>query len=210
MLFPAEYKLIDFYHEYQAKKNEKLYLHLEYKSKAVYAENTIKIRMEIYKLTTSDWEIYKELRLDALKENTESFGDSFEESVRHHDDEWKKELENPKSYILVARDYGKVFGMVAGYQEDNLKMRHMAYVWGVYVRHAQRRQGIGRKLMEALISEFSSNKEIEKIDLNVNTSQLPAVRLYEKLGFAIAGTLHKELKVDGKYFDEHVMEKFLQ
>jgi ribosomal protein S18 acetylase RimI-like enzyme len=166
--------------------------------------------MEIYKLTPSDWEIYKELRLEALQKDSAAFGDSYEESVRLHDDEWKKELENTKSHMFVARDGGQVIGMVAGYQEDNNKMKHMAYVWGVYVRQSGRGQGIGQKLMEALILELASNKEIEKIDLNVNTSQLSAFRLYEKLGFTVGGILHKELKVDGKYFDEYVMEKFLR
>jgi RimJ/RimL family protein N-acetyltransferase len=64
--------------------------------------------------------------------------------------------------------------------------------------------------MEKALEELAKHKEIEKVDLNVNTAQLSAVRLYEKLGFVVAGTLHGELKVDGKYYDEYVMEKFLR
>lgn len=165
--------------------------------------------MEIYKLIESDWAEYKELRLEALKNNPEAFGASHEESLRLHDEEWKKEFEDPGSFILVASEGGQIFAMVAAYQEDNVKMQHMAYVWGVYVRKTYRGQGVGQKLMEALLEELAQNKEIEKVDLNVNTAQLSAVRLYEKLGFEIAGTLHKELKVAGKYYDEYFMEKFL-
>jgi ribosomal protein S18 acetylase RimI-like enzyme len=166
--------------------------------------------MEIYKLSSSDWEEYKKLRLEALQSDPESFGDSYEESSRLHDEEWKKELENPKSHMLVAKEGDSIFAMVAAYQEDNVKMQHMAYIWGVYVRKEYRGQGIGKKLMEKALEELVKNKEIEKVDLNVNTSQLSAVRLYEKLGFVVAGTLHRELKVDGKYYDEYVMEKFLR
>lgn len=161
-------------------------------------------------MSAGDWKIYKELRLEALAQNPEAFGDSCEEAFRLSDEEWKKELENPKSYLLVAKDGDAEFAMVAAYQEDNVKMQHMAYVWGVYVRKTHRRQGFGQKLMEALIAELVKNKEIEKIDLNVNASQISAVSLYQKLGFEIAGTLHKELKVDGKYYDEYLMEKFLR
>lgn len=165
--------------------------------------------MEIYKLTAIDWEIYKKLRLEALRESPQAFGDSFLESAILGDSHWKEEFENQKSFIMVARDGGEPFAMAAAYQEDGEKMKHIAYVWGVYVKKTHRQKGIGQKLMEALLDEISAIGEIEKVDLNVNTSQLGAVHLYEKLGFKIAGTLHKELKIDGKYYDEHVMEKFL-
>ncbi len=165
--------------------------------------------MEICKLTANDWVEYKKLRLDALKQDCEAFGDSYGESIELSDDEWKKEFESSKSFILVARENGQAFAMAAAYQEDGEKMKHVAYVWGVYVEKNYRRKGIGQKLMEALLDELAKNKAIEKVDLNVNTAKLSAVRLYEKLGFEIAGTLHKELKVDGKYYDEYFMEKFL-
>ncbi|KKQ46169.1 MAG: Acetyltransferase [Candidatus Moranbacteria bacterium GW2011_GWC2_37_8] len=165
--------------------------------------------MEIYKLNSSEWEIYRTLRLEALRESPQAFGDCFVESALLSDEHWKEEFENPKSFILVARDGGEPFAMAAAYQEDGEKMKHIAYVWGVYVKKAYRGKGIGKQLMESLLDEIAAIGEIEKVDLNVNASQLSAVRLYERLGFAVAGTLHKELKIGDQYFDEHVMEKFL-
>ena len=165
--------------------------------------------MEIYKLAASEWETYKNLRLEALREDPQSFGDNFVEMALLGDDHWKEEFENPKSFILVARDGKAPFAMAAAYQEDGEKMQHIAYVWGVYAKKSYRGKGIGRQLMEELLDEIGKTREIEKVDLNVNTSQLAAVRLYEKLGFEIVGTLHNELKVEGKYYDEHLMEKFL-
>lgn len=165
--------------------------------------------MEIYKLNSSDWKQYKEIRLNALKQNPESFGDSCEESMLLSNNEWKKEFEDSKSFILVGSKNKLAIAMAGAYQEDGEKMKHVAYVWGVYVKKEFRGQGIGKKIMEALLAEITKNKQIEKVDLNVNTLQHSAVKLYEKLGFEIAGTLHKEMKIDGKYFDEYFMEKFL-
>jgi RimJ/RimL family protein N-acetyltransferase len=48
-----------------------------------------------------------------------------------------------------------------------------------------------------------------KIELTVNPVQKAAVRLYRKYGFKQAGRTKKALKIDGKYYDELFMEKFL-
>ncbi|EKD46701.1 MAG: Acetyltransferase [uncultured bacterium] len=165
--------------------------------------------MEIYKLDASQWREYKELRLEALREDAEAFGMSYAEALSLLDEEWQDEFENRKGFILVASEDSKLLAMIGAYQEEGEKMKHIAYVWGVYVRKEHRGKGIGKMLMESLLEELAKNKELEKVDLNVNTSQLSAVRLYEKLGFKIAGTLHSELKIGTKYYDEHVMEKFL-
>lgn len=163
--------------------------------------------MKIYKLTPADWQIYKELRLEALKNDSEAFGSSYEESVSKTDEEWRKKLENPKDHIFVARDGENYVGMAAAYKEQGKKMSHIAYVWGVYVRDAYRGQKIGKQLMRAVLAELRANSEIKKINLNVNTKQLPAVKMYESLGFQIAGTLHKEMKINDEFFDEYLMEK---
>jgi ribosomal protein S18 acetylase RimI-like enzyme len=162
--------------------------------------------MEIYKLSPTDWEKFKELRLEALKKNSEAFGSSYKESIKKPDEEWKEKLVDPKSHIFAARDGDDLIGIAAAYQEEGEKIKHIAYIWGVYVRDTHRKKGIGRQLMETILSTLKANPEIEKANLNVNTRQAGAVKLYESLGFSITGTSHRELKVDGKYYDEHSME----
>ena len=60
--------------------------------------------------------------------------------------------------------------------------------------------------MRRLLDELRSVGWIEKVSLTVNSESRAAVRLYEKLGFAIVGTARRELKVDGSYYDLHTME----
>lgn len=163
--------------------------------------------MNIRKLTPEDWEIYKMVRLEALQKDASAFGSSYDESTSRTDEEWKKKLERPNSFVFAAEDGGEYVGMAAAYQEEGEIVSHVAYVWGVYVRDSFRGKGIGKKLLQAVLDEIQRNPEIEKANLNVNKNQIAAVKLYESLGFQIAGTLHKELKVNGEYFDEYVMEK---
>ncbi len=166
--------------------------------------------MEIFKLTPKDWKKLKDLRLEALREDGDAFGSSYAESAAHSDDEWKQKLANLKNPTVVVCDEGQAIGMAGAYQEKGVNLKHIAYIWGVYLRKSYRGKGVSIKLMEALLVEIAKNTEIEKINLNVNTGRLSAVKLYKKLGFKIAGTLHKEMKFKGKYIDEHVMEKFLR
>jgi len=165
--------------------------------------------MEIIKLAPEDWKIYKDLRLEALEKEPTAFGDSFAEASKRTDEDWKGKVAKSTSHIFVAREGEDCFGMTAFFQESGEKMKHIAYIWGVYVRESHRGQKVSKKLMQVLMDEVQKNKEITKINLNVNTKQIAAVKLYESFGFQIAGTLHNELKVDGEYFDEHAMEKLL-
>jgi RimJ/RimL family protein N-acetyltransferase len=43
----------------------------------------------------------------------------------------------------------------------------------------------------------------------VNPKQKAAVKLYEKCGFKTVGVLKKELYVNGKFYDELIMEKYI-
>lgn len=166
--------------------------------------------IKISKLLPAEWQEYKNLRLEALREDPLAFGASYAEALKRDDNHWQKRSHGPEGIILIARNNGKAIAMAGAYREEGEKLSHIAYVWGVYVNAVYRGQGIGRKLLENLFKEIDKIGGIEKINLNVNTTQQSAVRLYEKLGFQIVGTLYKELKVDGKYFDEHVMEKLLK
>ena len=53
------------------------------------------------------------------------------------------------------------------------------------------------------------NKNIIKISLNVNPKQKSAVRLYKKFGFKVVGVMKKDLFVNGKFYDELILEKFI-
>jgi len=63
--------------------------------------------------------------------------------------------------------------------------------------------------MEAIIEKISQNPLIEKIRLNVITTQEPAIALYKKFGFKVVGEFEKDLKIDDKYYNNYAMEKLL-
>lgn len=165
--------------------------------------------MEIIKLDVSEWEKYKSLRLEALKNDSLAFGSAYEEAADKRDEKWQAPLQSPNNYLLFAKDKDDLVGMVAAYGEEGQKVEHIAYVWGVYVRKEHRGKGVGKKLMEALLDELQAAGFV-KANLGVNTIQKSAEKLYESLGFEIIGISHKELKIEGEYYDECLMEKIFE
>ena len=53
------------------------------------------------------------------------------------------------------------------------------------------------------------DQSVEQLHLDVGTYNTPAIKCYERYGFAIYGTEPRTLKVDGEYIDEYLMVKYL-
>lgn len=71
-----------------------------------------------------------------------------------------------------------------------------------------RGKGLGGKLLKSVL-DHSKKFGLEKIELNVYTSNEPAIALYKKFGFEQEGLIRKYRKLDEKYFDCLAMAKFL-
>lgn len=91
------------------------------------------------------------------------------------------ELENPLALWLAAVENGRVLGY-AGSQTvmDETDMMNIA------VHPDFRHQGIAKGLIESLIAELKERGS-RCLTLEVRLSNMPAVSLYEKLGFAQIG-----------------------
>lgn len=79
---------------------------------------------------------------------------------------------------------------------------------GMGVHKRFRRLGIGTRLIEQTIRKAKANG-LERIELEVFASNIPAIRLYEKLGFVVEGVKKKARKLDGAYDDLVQMALFI-
>ncbi len=163
----------------------------------------------IKKASLNDWKQYKEIRLEALRTNPESFGSSYEEEVRIPIGKWKDKLRNKNSIRLMAILDKNVVGILVIVFETAINLAHIAHIYSIYVKPEYRGKGISTQLMNHAINIIKSKKRIKKVKLSVVTKQVPAINLYEKFGFRRVGELKKEMKVNGSYYDEYIMELFL-
>jgi len=161
-------------------------------------------------LLPEEWQKYKEIRLEALKNDPTAFSATYEEKILNPDQKWIDGLKDAEKrecdILLFAKDGEKVIGMIGAYWNNQPTTGHTANIWGVYVNRNYRGQGIGKKLMDVIVDEIKKHPQIIKISLGVNTKNEPALELYKSCDFKIVGTLQKELKFGDNFVDEYLME----
>jgi len=163
----------------------------------------------IKKVAVKNWEKFKEIRLEALKNNPEAFGSSYEEEVQRSDERWRISLANKNKTVFLALDRKIPIAIATISYESMIKMNHLANIYSVYVKPEYRGRAISSKLIKSILADVKKKKRIKKIKLNVVTTQLPAINLYKKFGFKIIAKLSKEVKLGKRYYDEYMMEKKL-
>ncbi len=98
---------------------------------------------------------------------------------------------NDSNYnILIYKDDGKVIGFIMTYT-----LYDTTDILNIIVDKNYRRQNIGSKLIEKIIEINKNNK----IMLEVNTNNEPAINLYKKLGFEIINTRKRYYHDDNAY-----------
>ena len=114
------------------------------------------MNIEIKKLSANDWQIFKELRLQMLKEEPQAFARTYDEVSKRTDEEWKENTENEEAGILAVWLDGKLAGMNGYYYPE----RSIVEIWGMFIRKEFRGMGLGKKLMGEI------EKEIRKENYN--------------------------------------------
>nr|WP_127485468.1 GNAT family N-acetyltransferase [Neobacillus mesonae] len=163
--------------------------------------------LEIRLLTPADAEDYWELRLEALKQNPESFLTSYEEAVTRENpvEQVARNLSAAGNYTFGAFEGHRLIGMATLLHESSTKIKHKANIFAVYVTPEKQGLGAGKGLVTAAIEKAKTFEDIEKINLTVNASNEKAKKLYTKLGFKTFGLEEKALKINNTYFDEEYM-----
>lgn len=116
---------------------------------------------------------------------------------------YQQGLINRNGPVFYAIANNQVVGWADVFPEDSPRMCHRGSL-GMGVLKDYRGQGVGTKLLTATI-EKSKQMGLEKIELNVYSNNLNAIKLYKKLGFTEEGMIKNYRKLDGKYFDSIIM-----
>ncbi len=167
--------------------------------------------MLIRRLVAADAVAYQSLRLAALRESPTAFSSSYE-----------AECDVPMSTIEahMAPDSGRcrfgafdganLVGVVGVGRESALKVRHKAFVGGMYVAPAWRGKGLGRQLLEQALLFVDAMPGLLQVTLAVTAGNAAALALYESMGFVVYGRAPNALLVDGVLHDDVQMARSVQ
>ena len=168
--------------------------------------------MSIRSLLEADVAAFRVLRLEGLRLHPESFGASLAEEERLGDAAFAQRIpQSPPdaifgAFLSDAPAQPRLAGILGFHVQKHEKQRHKAYLWGMFVQAAYRRQGIGARLLDHAIDHARHSAGIEIIQLTVAVGNQGALALYSAAGFVRYGLERHALKLDGaRYSDEELM-----
>lgn len=158
----------------------------------------------IRRLTRDDVHAYRAIRLEALTNHPEAFASSVDDLVGRSVEDLALMLDHLVFFGAVTPD-GQLVG-VMGFDAGIKREAHRGWLIQVYVKPAMRGTGCAMTLLDTLLAE--ARKEVLQVHLSVASHNEPAIRLYQKAGFAIYGTDPRFQFVNGRFVDEHLMVRF--
>ncbi len=109
-------------------------------------------------------------------------------------------------HYLVAERATHVVGL-GGLTVGTGRLRHSGYLF-VYVATEHQGQGIGTKLLHALLDVADQWLLLRRVELTVLTENEAAKRLYERLGFVVEGRRKMSVISQGELKDEWLMARY--
>jgi len=161
-------------------------------------------------ITEADIPAYYEL---SLKLDEETPFRLYEAGERPHDpDLFFREttdfLKNPRSNIFLAEKDERLVGYLQATGRTARRICHVVSI-NIAILQAYTGQGLGGKLFGAT-EEWARQSGIKRLDLSVMVNNIPAQKLYQKLGFVREGIKRGSMFVNGEYIDEYYMCKWLE
>jgi putative acetyltransferase len=120
-------------------------------------------------------------------------------------EEWAQTQSNGRYRIILEAN-----GQVAGYgslrHNQRPRMRHTGSM-GLYIHPDYWGSGGGTLMMEAMLDLADNWLNLNRVELDVYTTNHRAIRLYEQMGFEIEGTVRCKTFGNGQWQDAHLMAR---
>lgn len=131
--------------------------------------------------------------------------DEFKLTIVQEQDYIKSINEDPSSRMILVTFENKIIGVGQIVSERRKRVKHNSSL-SLSVKKEYWSDGIGTLIMDELI-KFAKNNEVTKnINLSVNSQNYRGIGLYKKFGFIEIGTHKNNINIDGKYYDEILMD----
>jgi GNAT superfamily N-acetyltransferase len=145
----------------------------------------------VRRIKMGEAEIYKRLRLAALKDSPEAFSTTYESALARTAASWSAQVEeaaqgNDRGIFLAFCDHEAV-GMAALYRDgDHPQTGEILQMW---IASPYRSQGIGKQLLDTIV-DWARACRFEELKAQVTGLNQRAIPFYENYGFKHSPVLH--------------------
>ena len=163
--------------------------------------------MAIELLEPSNAKAYRQLMLEAYSLHPEAFVSGIADREKLPLSWWEGQLDDELSALFGAFIDAQLVGIIGLAFEPWEDAQHKATLFGLYVPHAFRGQGVGEQLVQAVLSLAEQEPDIKAVELTVSASSTAALALYRRCGFEQSGLEDSAIRVGDDYYDRVHMRR---
>lgn len=155
-----------------------------------HGKEALKPAIAIRQITQDSWADYEEIRHDMLFQDQSAFPPQAFNDLLSTEQDWRRRINT--GMVLLAYERDLAVAMVRATFENRT-----AVARNMYTRPSHRGIGLGKRLMQDLIDRVALLDTVDTIELEVEDTQLPAIRMYEKFGFQEVGRVPEKRTIYG-------------
>jgi ribosomal protein S18 acetylase RimI-like enzyme len=143
--------------------------------------------LSVLRITPLEIEMFKAVRLRALRDAPLAFGSTYEREAAFSEEDWRARVQRwdgETGIGFLAIDTNVTCG-IAGSLLDQ-RDRSQAELVSMWTAPTHRRQGVGSLLVASVI-DWARSRQARTVRLMVTNTNQPAIRFYQRLGFALTG-----------------------
>lgn len=162
-------------------------------------------RVSIRRIAPAEIDVFRRIRLEALRCEPASFASRFEDWATLPNEEWRQRLNDP---VFVAFSKSEPIGIMKLVRFRPHKMAHRATLVSVYVRKSERGTGIAAGLL-SVVSDHARYLGILQLELAVNAENSAALCFYQRHGFVEFGRIPAGVLDGDREIDDVIMVRRL-
>ncbi|WP_378952858.1 GNAT family N-acetyltransferase [Mesorhizobium sp. ANAO-SY3R2] len=157
-------------------------------------------------LPPEDYEIFKRIRLEALRLAPAAFASSERDWATLPDEEWQRRLKD--NSVVVSFHEEEPVGIMGLMPQQPSKMAHRATIIMVYLRENERGGGRAAAMLDLLL-DHARTLGVRQVELAVSAENPAAFRFYLREGFHEIGRIPGGFLHEGREIDEIMMARRL-
>lgn len=152
----------------------------------------------IAQLPHTEWQQYRNFRLEALQESPNAFGNAYATEQHFPEEQWRAWIAN----VWFALENDIILGMIGFLPESPTTAQIVSF----RVTPKSRGKGIGKTLLVHM-QTLAKNQNFTTLYLYVTTTQTTAIALYHALGFITVSLEKNHIVRNTEALDQYLMTR---